>query len=135
MEKGCERIWVFVVLYHLNLSLYGFNMGTMNGLGMQWVLGRTTLVFTWFLGLPLAYYVSVVRGGGLDALWRWAINTPYFGLNVVLCLSFATANWSEIGEQEVVVLYCKPGIPATFPIRESISPSKQKIGTKELSEI
>lgn len=102
--EGCERIWLDVVFYFFNLSIYGFHMGTLTGLGMQWTLATVTVVHLWGIGLPMAYYFAVVRGGGLEAVWR-TLYPPYVAMNIILCYAFATADWhvisAEIRKKEV----------------------------------
>jgi hypothetical protein len=95
------------------LGIFGVLMGACVGLGMQWTLGITTIVVLWIFGLPAAYYMSVVQGGGLNAAWS-AIWPPYFIINFILATAIIRADWEEIAHDirrregaELVIL--KPG--------------------------
>jgi Na+-driven multidrug efflux pump len=92
---GCERIWWKVVVYFIVLAIFGVNMGIATGLGMQWTLGIVTLVFLWFIGLPVMYYFAWLQGGGLETVWTW-VYPPYFFMNAVLVGAFCLADWHAI---------------------------------------
>lgn len=94
---GCEEIWYKVCLYSFHLAVFGVLMGTCVGLGMQWTLGITTIVVLWMAGLPAAYYLSVVQGGGLNAAWS-AIWPPYVIINLILATAIVRADWDVIAE-------------------------------------
>ena len=70
-------------------------MGIATGLGMQWTLGVTAIVFLWVLDLPAAYYVAILQGGGLGAAWS-LVWPPYVAMNAVLMTSFYFKDWDEI---------------------------------------
>jgi hypothetical protein len=65
---------------------------------MQWTLGVVNFVFLWVFGVPISYYVVVVRGGGLDAAWTW-FNAPYLCINICLIVAFLTKDWHELSEK------------------------------------
>jgi MATE family multidrug resistance protein len=90
-----EQIWWRVVLYFINLSIFGINMGVAIGLGMQWTLGFVTVLFLWLLGMPAAYYFAIYRGGGLVVAWSWIV-PPYAAINVALMFAYLTKDWDEI---------------------------------------
>ena len=93
-----EQIWPKVCSYNLNLGVFGINMGIATGLGMQWTLGVTTIVFLWLFGLPSCYYFAVYKEKGIDEAWQW-IWPPYLLINAVVMLAFATKDWTEIAKQ------------------------------------
>jgi multidrug resistance protein, MATE family len=96
--KGCEEIWFKVCMYSLQLSIFGVLMGACVGLGMQWTLGTTTVVVLWIFGLPAAYFMAVVRDGGLNAAWT-AIWPPYLVINLVLGAAIIVADWDNIAQK------------------------------------
>lgn len=97
VRTGCEEIWWKVCMYSFHLGIFGVLMGTCVGLGMQWTLGCTTIVVLWIIGLPAAYYLAVIRGGGLNAAWS-AIWPPYVVINFTLAFSIVQADWEKIAK-------------------------------------
>ena len=70
-------------------------MGACFGLGMQWTLGISTFTALWVIGLPAAYYSSVVQYGGINSIWS-NIWPPYVLLSFALATAIANANWDQI---------------------------------------
>jgi len=91
----CDRIWFDVCVYFFVLSFFGVTTGVSIGLGMQWTLGIVTLVSLWCFGLPASYYFAVIRGGGLEAAWRY-IWPPYIAINGYMIIAFVTKDWDGI---------------------------------------
>ena len=92
---GCHEIWWDVCLYSFVLSVYGIHMGACVGLGMQWTLGTATIVSLWMVGLPSTYFLSAVKGGGIQMAWS-LIWPPYILLPIVLTISIVRADWDAI---------------------------------------
>lgn len=118
---GCEEIWWMACVYNFHLSIFGVLMGTCVGLGLQWTLGVTTIAVLWGAGLPAAYYVSAVRGGGLYAAWL-AIWPPYVVINAILLVSiFGRADWDAIAKDIRVRegLELRPPPPLLPPLVET----------------
>jgi MATE family multidrug resistance protein len=92
---GCEEIWWHVSLYYFFLSMFGVKMGVCIGLGMQWILGVTTIVILWIFGLPAAYYIAIVQGAGLNGAWS-TIWPPYVVINFILAVAFIRSDWHTI---------------------------------------
>lgn len=93
--EGCERIWWKVCLYFFLVSWFALNTGIANGLAMQWTLGWLTIVFLWVFGVPGLWYYGLQGYESLDVVWSW-IYPPYIFIDLVLLLSFLTADWDEI---------------------------------------
>ena len=111
---GADEIWWKVCLYFFLLCIYVVHMGICTGLGLQWTLGISTFFVLWIFGLPMAYYASVTRGGGLNAAWTW-VWPPYVVLNVYLAYVTMRVDWEEISEQiriregiELLIVHHKP---------------------------
>jgi multidrug resistance protein, MATE family len=95
VTRGCHEIWWKVCMYSFCLSIYGVYMGACVGLGMQWTLGIGTFVSLWLLGLPSAYFLSVVRGGGINMAWS-TVWPPYVLLPIALTIAIVSADWDKI---------------------------------------
>lgn len=92
---GCEIIWDKVCWYFFLVSWFALNTGIANGLGMQWLLGKVTILFLWFLGVPALWYYGLNVYESLNVVWEW-IFPPYVLINLSLLASFAAADWDEI---------------------------------------
>ena len=90
-----EEIWWKVCVYYFVLCIFGIITGVAVGLGMQWTLGFTNLVFLWFIALPGLYIHAIAYGGGLEAAWSW-IYPPYIFMNVILAYWFFVSDWDAI---------------------------------------
>ena len=73
-------------------------MGSCVGLGMQWTLGIGTFIALWIIGLPSAYYLSVVKGGGINMAWS-TVWPPYIVLPFALTIAIVRADWDEIARE------------------------------------
>jgi hypothetical protein len=49
----------------------------------------------WFFGLPMAYYLSVLQGGGINAAWS-TVWPPYVIILVTLTIAVVRADWDRI---------------------------------------
>ena len=96
--EGCNAIWWKVCTYSFCLSIYGIYMGSCVGLGMQWTLGIGTFIALWIFGLPSAYYLSVVKGGGINMAWS-TVWPPYIVLPIALTIAIVRADWDEIARE------------------------------------
>lgn len=96
--QGTEAIWIDVTMYMLNLFIFGVNMGIITGLGMQWTLAAITIFFLWIIGLPVAYYMAILKGGGLTVAWKccWPI---YGVMNIILMAIFMGRDWDEVSQK------------------------------------
>ena len=92
---GCEVIWSKVCWYFFLVSWFALNTGIANGLGMQWMLGKVTVLFLWFLGVPALWYYGLHVYESLNAVWAW-ITPPYILINLSLLVAFGTADWDGI---------------------------------------
>jgi multidrug resistance protein, MATE family len=92
---GCHSIWDKVCIYAFCLSVYGIFMGVCVGLGMQWTLGIGTFITLWIIGLPSAYYFSVVKNGGIVMAWT-TVWPPYVLLPIALGIAVINADWHTI---------------------------------------
>lgn len=88
-------IWLNVCWYFFVLSAYGLILGISLGLGIQWTLGIVTVISLWLVGMPATYYLAVVRGGGLRAVWI-CIWPPYLMINAYMVVDFFRRDWHEI---------------------------------------
>jgi MATE family multidrug resistance protein len=115
---GLEEIWGKICLYNFVLSLFGMNMGACIGLGIQWILGITAILTLWAVGLPAAYFWTVVRGGGLNGAWS-CIWPPYTVINFVLVVAFLNVDWyaiqANIREREGSMHLESPLMPKRHP--------------------
>ena len=126
--EGADEIWWKVCLYFFLLCIFVVHMGICTGLGLQWTLGISTFLVLWVFGLPMAYYASVTRGGGLNAAWTW-VWPPYVVLNLYLAYVTIRADWDDIAEQiriregiELLIVHHKhPSPPPSFIEVESTS--------------
>ena len=62
---------------------------------MQWRLAIIIVLVLWFGALPTLVYVSIVRDGGINAIWS-TFPLFYVVLNIFLMHSYITANWHAI---------------------------------------
>lgn len=95
---GCETIWSKVCWYFFFVSWFALNTGIANGLGMQWMLGKVTLLFLWCLGVPALWYYGLHVHHTLNVVWEW-ITPPYVLINLTLLVAFWRADWDEISMQ------------------------------------
>ena len=94
---GCGEIWWKVCTFNFLLAIYGVFMGTCVGLGMQWTLGIATVVTLWLIGLPTAYFLSVLQGGGINSAWT-AVWPPYVAIVISLTIAVMRADWHLIAD-------------------------------------
>lgn len=94
---GCELIWSVVCFYAIQIGLFSLLMGICTGLGMQWTLGTTTVVVLWLFGLPITYFVAVVRNGGILAVWQ-SLWPPYVLINLVLATAILRTDWHSVAD-------------------------------------
>ena len=99
VHEGCDRIWGSVILYFINLSIYGVNTGALLALGKQWMFGIVTFVSLWLIALPTIYFYAVKQNGGIEVLWA-CLNPPYIVLNAVLCTIIFSSDWNKHGGVE-----------------------------------
>lgn len=92
---GCHAIWFKVCIYSFFLSIYGIFMGVCVALGMQWTLGIGTFITLWMIGIPSAYYFSVVQNGGIIMAWS-TVWPPYVLLPIALTIAITNVNWNAI---------------------------------------
>lgn len=96
IQDGAEEIWWKIVVYFFLLCIFGIITGVATGLGMQWTLGFTNVVFLWLVSLPGLYWFGiVVDGASLSTAWSW-IFPPYLGMNLVLLYKFWVSDWNKI---------------------------------------
>jgi Na+-driven multidrug efflux pump len=95
--EGCHEIWWKVCTFNFLLAIYGVFMGVCIGLGMQWTLGIATVATLWLVGLPMAYYLSVVQGGGINAAWS-SVWPPYVVIVLSLTIAVVRADWNQIAD-------------------------------------
>lgn len=62
---------------------------------MQWHTAAIICVVLWFVALPIIVYTSIVRDGGVNAIWS-CVPLSYLVLNIFLIHSYVTANWDTI---------------------------------------
>ncbi len=96
--EGCKRIWGRLSYYVFVLYIFGINRAILRVLGLQWRLAITLFVYLWFVVLPTIIYFAVYRGGGLNAVWT-ILPIGYTILQVLLALSYLTADWEAIGKK------------------------------------
>lgn len=94
---GCREIWWKVCTFNFLLAVYGVFMGICIGLGMQWTLGIATVATLWLVGLPMAYYLSVLQGGGINAAWS-SVWPPYVVIVLSLAIAVGRADWNQIAD-------------------------------------
>lgn len=87
-----------MTLFNLNVSMFGLLWGTATGLGMQWALAAINLFFLWVLGVPVTYYLALLKGGGLPMVWT-LINAPYLCMNASLIFLFLISDWGKVQAQ------------------------------------
>lgn len=76
--------------------------GIVRGTGQQKLIAYSNVFGYYFLGLPLAYYLSFYNkpGEGLDGLWKGVIVAPIITMCVLLAM-IGTNNWSELSKWAV----------------------------------
>ena len=93
--KGCEQIWPKVCVYIIMNFVFGINGGILRALGMQWRMAAIICCILWFAALPTLVYMTVVRDGGVNAIWT-CLPLFYFVLNALLIQSYVTADWYAV---------------------------------------
>jgi hypothetical protein len=84
-----------VTLFNVNISVFALLWGVATGLGMQWTLAAINLLFLWALGVPVTYYLALVKDGGLSMVWT-LINAPYICMNISLIVLFLRSDWRKV---------------------------------------
>ena len=59
----------------------------MRGLGLQWMMASTIVSVLWCISLPVMYYYSVVKEGGLVLIWKM-MPFAYIVLDAAMMLCF-----------------------------------------------
>jgi hypothetical protein len=75
--------------------MFALLWGVATGLGMQWTLAAINLVFLWAFGIPVTYYLALVKNGGLAMVWT-LINAPYLCMNISLIILFLLSDWGKV---------------------------------------
>lgn len=94
----CEEIWVKVTIYSFNMGMFTVVDGISTGLGKQWLVGYSTLVLLFILGIPALYYFSIYEEGGLNSAWFWLL-IPNIALSVVVSIGILMSDWDAISEK------------------------------------
>lgn len=95
---GCEQIWPKVCFYIIMNFVFGINGGILRALGMQWHMAAIICIVLWFAALPTLIYVTVIREGGVNAIWT-CLPLFYLVLNVLLVHSYVTADWNSVSRE------------------------------------
>jgi Na+-driven multidrug efflux pump len=56
---GCNKIWLDMVIFIFNTSIFYILSGSLTALGMQWYQGVMTGLGLFGLGIPLIYYNAI----------------------------------------------------------------------------
>jgi len=95
--EGCDEIWKLVCLFFYVACFFLISTGVATALGMQCLQGALTVVSLWVVGIPAAYYFSIVKQGGLIMLWTWLL-PPYIVITMVLIFTFLWKDWGAVVE-------------------------------------
>ena len=82
---------IFIVIQFV----FGINSAILRALGMQWRTAAIICMVLWVVALPIIVYTSIVRDGGVNAIWS-CVPLSYLVLNIFLVHSFVTADWDAI---------------------------------------
>jgi len=88
-------VFTQVVLFNTNVAIFALLSGVATGLRMQWSQAAINLLFLWVFGIPITYYLALVRNGGLAMVWT-LINVPYVCMNTCLILLFVRSDWYKV---------------------------------------
>jgi MATE family multidrug resistance protein len=95
VKSGCKEIWHLVCIYMILLYIFGINGGILRALGKQWTMAAIICVVLWLGALPTLVHFAVYKGGGVQQIWH-ILPMFYFAMNVLLILSYVTADWHAI---------------------------------------
>lgn len=82
---------IFIVIQYV----FGINSAILRVLGMQWRTAAVICVVLWVVALPVIVYTSIIRDGGVNAIWS-CVPISYVVLNIFLMHAFVTADWDAI---------------------------------------
>ena len=126
VQAGCDEIWSKVCVYFFLVSWFALNTGIANGLGMQWQLGKVTILFLWCLGVPALFYYGIQQYASLDVVWDW-ISPPYALINASLVYTFVTSDWDDIS----LAIRKREGVPVVVAALDSTTTSGGVYGSVE----
>jgi Na+-driven multidrug efflux pump len=93
---GCNKIWLDMVIFTFNTSIFYVLSGSLTALGMQWHQGLMTGLGLFGLGIPLIYYNAISpEDGSIEDVWRWQW-PPYSVVSVIFALLLIRADWEQI---------------------------------------
>ena len=91
---GCKKIWFKMCLYNLLCWIFCINCGILSALGLQWRTAMNMFVGLWCFTIPVIMNTCYVKG--YYYLWN-ILPIAYTALNIGLTITYATADWKEIG--------------------------------------
>ena len=94
----CDIIWPHITIYIFHICLFAMNIGIVNALGYQWVMGSGVLVILWVFTLPSVYYISYLNDGGFIALWKM-LYVPYASMNIFFLFLLSSIDWDSLGSE------------------------------------
>ena len=91
---GCKKIWFNMCIYNLFLWMFCVNRGILSALGLQWRTATNMFVVLWCFTIPVV--MNTCHTKGYYYLWN-ILPLAYVALNIGLTITYATADWKEIG--------------------------------------
>ena len=82
-----------LLLYFL-LHAFGISQAILRALGLKWRHAVITCFCIWVLTLPTVTYFSMIRGGGLVALWT-VLQISYKLMQAALVMGYTSVNWKK----------------------------------------
>ena len=95
--EGCEKIWMDLCFYNVQLWIFGISRGILSALGLQWRTALTMIAVLWCGAIPAIIHWCIYNNGGFLLMWKM-IPYIYAILDVGLICCFAMADWESIGE-------------------------------------
>lgn len=89
---GALVIWPNLCAYIVLLYVFGISQAILRALGLQWRLAAIISVCLYCFTLPAVVYFSMVRGGGLPALWT-VLPISYCFMQVALAMGYVVVDW------------------------------------------